>query len=206
MSKNDFLLIASVIYVFSFLPVLLSTYNLLKKRKSNYSFLLISTVEFTINTVNFLLYFSGNSNSDLQFFIFLVIDIGLWIYLLYRHDLKKKYLIFLVVTVTFLGLLFTTKYSDLTKLHIVAKIVQFIFGLHIFSKVLNEKGRKSNTFLFASVGIMIYSISTINLIIFSDLFETVETSIFLKIWSIHQFAAIIYFSLLSISIWKSQKI
>jgi hypothetical protein len=73
-----------------------------------------------------------------------------------------------------------------------------------FSK--NGKYKKSNYLIFTAIGLILYSVSMLNLIVFRDVLLKMELNSFYLSWSIHQIISIIYFSLLSISIWKSQKI
>ena len=64
----------------------------------------------------------------------------------------------------------------------------------------------NHSLIFASIGIMIYAFLTINLFIFKNILVDLNLDDFAFTWGVHQIAAVIYFSLLSISIWKSQKI
>lgn len=171
--------------------------------------LIISLLVFVINTSNFIFYISELGHIQTQFLIYSSIELISWLFILYRfvyREINIKNTLLLVFTVLIFFLEF--KFSNYNLIKFESKCLQFYLGMILLFKC-SEFGNKSNDIkinIYLPVGLILYSLTAINISFFRDFLNVMKDSNFYTVWAIHQFAAIIYFSLLSISIWKSQKI
>jgi hypothetical protein len=192
----------------SFIPICLIVYFKVRQKRTNVLIVVISTMEFSTFFSNLFLDYIGYGYLQIQFTVYSLINIICWVFflLLNKFSIIKRVL-FLVVL---LAIIYISELKDSQTLQIVSKFLQLILGIKIlldefdFSK--NGKYKKSNYLIFTAIGLILYSVSMLNLIVFRDVLLKMELNSFYLSWSIHQIISIIYFSLLSISIWKSQKI
>ncbi len=209
MSEKTFFLFVYITLGFSILPILLISILYLLGKKCDRDLYLISFIEFSTFVSNFLLYNTGLGHLKIQYTIYSILEISIWIYILQHKFLTNKqgYLIIFSSTLILL-LLYQT--NQLFHFELISRILQFILGLKILLKNFDFEKTNKNQFLshnfYLSIGLLIYSFFSINLYLFQDLLVKMKLSSFSFATTSHQFAAIIYFSLLSISIWKSQKI
>lgn len=209
MTEDLFYLIAYTTFGFCIIPLFVSVYLLVTKHPANTLITIIALVEFTTGFGNIGLYQLGYSDFKLQFDIYYTLEILCWLYVLHAIEIKRIYLklgIILILVV----ILLSVSFSKVTiGLEISSKVLQFALGFLFLFKNLNSTENKMNVKkgfeFFLSIGLMQYSLLTVNLIIFKDILLVIKESSFNLAWFSHQISSIFYFILLSISVWKSQK-
>jgi hypothetical protein len=206
MPENIFFLITYIVFGFSFLPALLI---LLRPNKRSYfesNIKIISIVELVTNLSNLSLYHLGLGHLKQQYFIYSILQVFCWIFLLRINRLSKP-VTWILISLS-LTIFFISFYFDLSILSpIYSRMVQLLLGIYLLKIEMkkNLNVHKKSGFLVA-IALIIYSVSSINILIFDSFISIMNVSNFNYIWSTHQFAALFYYVLLSISIWKSQKI
>lgn len=210
MTEDLFYLIAYSAFGFCILPLSISVYLSIIKRPSNTLVTVIALVEFVTGLGNIGLYKLGFNDFKLQYDIYYSLEIFCWMYILYSLQIKRMYLKFGVIFILAIILL-SVSFSKFTLgLEISSKVLQFTLGfLLLFSKIdklKNKRSVKLSFEFFLSIGLMQYSLIAINLIIFKDILLMINESSFNLAWNAHQVSSIFYFILLSISVWKSQRI
>jgi hypothetical protein len=167
---------------------------------------LVSLTEFITGISNFIFYQFVEESNLIQFQIYYTIEISCWIFIILRFYINQvRYIHLISLAVVFL--FFVINFENNILLEVCSKLLQLYLAAVIILKFLadDEKPLKKEVFYF-SIGILIYSFTCVNILLFKNLTKDIEMSSYYVYWLSHQFAAIIYFSLLSISIWKSQKI
>jgi hypothetical protein len=194
-------------FAFSIFPIGISIFYLFKRYKFDFSLAVVSSVEFLSGLSNITLEFCGLGHIKLQFVIYDTSISLIWL-ILFLKSIKNRCLSRLMTLFVVLNffLFFLNKNPDFLQFN--ALILQFLYGVQFFWH-FNLKSNNNNVEsykIFAFTGFILYSITALNLLIFNNVLAEITSSLFQMIWTTHQFAAIIYFSLLSISIWKSQRI
>lgn len=208
MSKEMFYSLAFITFGFSIGPfILFSVLYLVGRIKYSYLPFWISLLEFINGSSNILFYLFGYGNNKWQFNIYFILEIVVWLLIISKYFISKKISAFIFVLITtFIVLLFSV--NEMQYLGMISKIIQFSLGLLLILDSLkinrNQKDFKNSKYI--SIGLMLYGFSTFNLYLLRNIVIKMDDFSFYLSWTTHQFAAIIYFSLLSISIWKSQKI
>jgi hypothetical protein len=206
MNSNLFLVFSYITYGFSIVPFLLICFFYLKKNYINPILALISSVEFLVGTFSILLNIYGFGYIQEQYVIYNIIGIALWSFLLLKINSNKilNYIFFsLLIIITLLSIY----YQSNRTIEFTSTILQFIFGIILLSKTLQKiEYHKEKVFFSASIGILVYSFTVTNFFIFKSEIVKCNISDFSKLWMVHQVASIVYYMLLTISIWKSQKI
>jgi hypothetical protein len=206
MNSNLFLVFSYITYGFSIVPFLLICFFYFKKNDINPILALISSVEFLVGTFSILLNIYGFGYIQEQYVIYNIIGIALWSFLLLKINSNKilNYIFFsLLIIITLLSIY----YQSNRMIEFTSTILQFIFGIILLSKSLQKiEYHKEKVFFSASIGILVYSFTVTNFFIFKSEIVKCDISDFSKLWMVHQVASIVYYMLLTISIWKSQKI
>lgn len=206
MNSDLFLVFSYITYGFSIVPFLLICFFIFKKNYINPILALISSVEFLVGTFSILLNICGCGNIQEQYVIYNLIGIALWSFLFLKIKPNKilSYIFFsLLIIITLLSIF----YQSQRTIEFISTILQFIFGITLLSKTLQKiEYHKEKVLFTASIGILVYSFTVTNFFIFKSEIVKCDISDFSKLWMVHQVAAIIYYMLLTISIWKSQKI
>ena len=206
MNSNLFLVFSYITYGFSIVPFLLICFFYFKKNDINPILALISSVEFLVGTFSILLNIYGFGYIQEEYVIYNIIGIALWSFLLLKINSNKilNYIFFsLLIIITLLSIY----YQSNRMIEFTSTILQFIFGIILLSKSLQKiEYHKEKVFFSASIGILVYSFTVTNFFIFKSEIVKCDISDFSKLWMVHQVASIVYYMLLTISIWKSQKI
>lgn len=207
MSEDLFFKLVIIASGFAVLPILLVLFFSVFHKKFNQILTLISLVEFLTNSANLLIYYTKFGYFKEQFYIYYILEIVCWVYILGKFYFKFEISIILTVLLLFC-LSILTFYRSFYAFEFISKIIQFILGVNMFMNQIKDSKTSTinHSLIFASIGIMIYAFLTINLFIFKNILVDLNLDDFAFTWGVHQIAAVIYFSLLSISIWKSQKI
>lgn len=209
MSEDLFFTFVFIAFGFAILPFLLVLYFSIRKRKLDQILILICIVEFLTTSTNLFIHFTNFGYLKEQFYLYYILEIICWVYILSKFYLKRKISIILIILI-FCCLLFLTITNLFFAFEFISKITQLALGINMFWFQIKDSDSKiykfKNPFIYVSIGIMLYTFLTINLFIFKDLLMKLNLDDFAFTWGVHQIAAIIYFSLLSISIWQSQKI
>lgn len=204
MDETCFIFITLFIFGFSLIPFLLSIYYRLNGKSTTKTIFLISLVEIFNSICNFTFYIFDLQFIQFQFYLYYFLEIVCWLWV-FRIIQKQSKINWLQIPF-FIGLsllmIFT---SRLTHLELLSKGLEFVLGIS-FLRLSVQNNKFSNANFFLSLGLIIYSVSSINIFIFNNEIIKVSDFHFYTIWSTHQFAALLYYILLSISIWKSQKI
>jgi uncharacterized membrane protein len=209
MSEKIFYLIVKIIYVISVFPFLLSIYYSLKKSPPPFFLFSIICVELIIGSSNFLLYIYGYGRVEIQFIFYDLIEIITWNFLIYSLSKSKKTIqLQLLLLLIILYCIWFYKLGSV--LEIYAKLLQMFLGIKLLLSVISTKAydntNSHNFILLTSIGLLIYSLVCINNFIFKDLLVGLTISSFALSWLSHQFAALVYISLLFVSVWKSQEV
>ncbi len=206
MPEKFFIAISYITFGLSVIPFILLIFLKFLSRKVNVIIGLVSLTEFITGISNFIFYQFVEESNLIQFQIYYTIEISCWIFIILRFYINQvRYIHLISLAVVFL--FFVINFENNILLEVCSKLLQLYLAAVIILKFLadDEKPLKKEVFYF-SIGILIYSFTCVNILLFKNLTKDIEMSSYYVYWLSHQFAAIIYFSLLSISIWKSQKI
>lgn len=204
MDEKCFIFITLCIFGFSLFPLVLLIYFGLSGKSTTKIIFLVSSVEIFNSICNFILYILDFQNNKYQFYVYYFLEIVCW--LLVFRLIQKQTRFARLQTPFVLGLtLFMVYTGSLTFLELFSKGLEFALGMSIL-KLCVHNHKFSNPNFFLSIGLILYSVSSTNIFIFNNQIIKVSDFHFYAIWSTHQFAALFYYVLLSISIWKSQKI
>jgi hypothetical protein len=206
MNSELFLILSYFTYGFSVCPFLLIGYLFLNKRHINPLLSYIAIIEFIIGTSSIFLNLIGLGDFQEQYLIYNLFGIGLWSFLLVKINSNKKsnYILFCLLIIIFF---LSTVYHSARIIEFTAIILQLVLGIILlFSSLLNYQDKNISVFFIASIGIIAYSFIVANFFIFKSKIVELNIADFSKLWMIHQVAAMLYYTLLSISIWKSQEI
>lgn len=206
MPENIFFILTYIVFGFSFLPALLILIWSNKRSSFEPNIKIISVIELVTNLSNLFLYHLGLGYLKQQYFIYSILQVFCWIFLLNINRLSKT-VTWILISLS-LTIFFISVYCDLSILSpIYSRLIQLLLGIYLLKIEIkkNLNVHKKSGFLIA-IALIIYSVSSINILIFDSLISKMNVSNFNYIWSTHQFAALIYYVLLSISLWKSQKI
>ena len=206
MPDKFFITISYFTFGLSVIPIILIILLKSLSRKIDVIIGLVSLTEFITGISNFIFYQFVEESNVIQFQIYYIIEISCWIFIILRFYTKYVSSIHLIsLAVVFLFFVINFEYNIL--LEVGSKLLQFYLAAVIFLKFLaGDEIPLKKEFFYFSTGILIYSFTCLNILLFKNLINEVEMSSYYVYWLSHQLAAIIYFSLLSISIWKSQKI
>jgi hypothetical protein len=207
MSVELFYLIVYVTLGFSFIPFFLFFLIISRKRVPSIIVSVISILEFSTFLSNVLLDANGLGQWKLQFTIYYVLELSCWYFVLSKFYLSKHLSFFLIIS-SLIAIIYFQNLGYSTGIKYLSKSMQFILGLILLTRELRKNELKTNSsyIYFTAFGLIIYSLVSLNLTLLNDLIMQMNVNNFILTWTTHQIAAIIYFSLLSISIWKSQKI
>ena len=206
MPEKFFIAISYITFGLSVIPFILLIFLKFLSRKVNVIIGLVSLTEFITGISNFIFYQFVEESNLIQFQIYYTIEISCWIFIILRFYINQvRYIHLISLAVVFL--FFVINFENNILLEVCSKLLQLYLAAVIILKFLadDEKPLQKEVFYF-SIGILIYSFTCVNILLFKNLTKDIEMSSYYVYWLSHQFAAIIYFSLLSISIWKSQKI
>jgi hypothetical protein len=206
MNSDLFLVFSYITYGFSIIPFLLICFFYFKKNYLNPILTLISSVEFLVGTFSILLNIYGFGYIQEQYVIYNIIGIALWSFLLLKINSNKN-LNYIFLSLLIIITLLSIYYQSNRTIEFTSTILQFIFGIILLSRTLLKiEYHKEKVLFSASIGILVYSFTVTNFFIFKSEIVKCDISDFSKLWMVHQVASIIYYMLLTISIWKSQKI
>lgn len=205
MSEEWFYYIVYLTFGFSALPCIILIISVFRKTQPNLITTIISILEFSTFSANVILDILNLGHVKIQFGIYYIIELICWNYILKKYYFKKnKSLLWFLLS--FFAIIYFLNVGDYNYLKFLSKFTQFILGLNILLAELKNHNHSKTYFLFpVSIGLIMYSLVSMNLILFNSLIIQMNENNFSLTWSTHQFTAIIYFSLLSISLWKSQK-
>jgi hypothetical protein len=204
MSEELFIKIADLTYGFSILPFTIAIYLFIRKRVFKIASAL-AAVLFITCTSNTILFKSGFGHIQEQFLLYDIFESICWLILIIKIIRFKLLKILPFLYLIFVSIVFL---SDIKiDLEIISKVIQFILGILLLKQTLNnDKFEVNNYNLYLSIGLLTYSFMIINLSIFKNVIFEMNKSSFSTTWFVYQFSTIAYSCLLSISIWKSQKI
>jgi hypothetical protein len=206
MNSDLFLVFSYITYGISIIPFLLICFFYFKKNYLNPILTLISSVEFLVGTFSILLNIYGFGYIQEQYVIYNIIGIALWSFLLLKINSNKN-LNYIFLSLLIIITLLSIYYQSNRTIEFTSTILQFIFGIILLSRTLLKiEYHKEKVLFSASIGILVYSFTVTNFFIFKSEIVKCDISDFSKLWMVHQVASIIYYMLLTISIWKSQKI
>jgi hypothetical protein len=207
MSEELFYLIAYSTFGLSTIPFIFSVIFFVKSRSFSKILFSISLLELITGTSNISLSIFGYGHLTGQFTVYFLLEIFTWLFLLYTYYLTLNQVIVLSLS-TLIAVTLICSLGSSSTLIFVSKLLQFILGFMMLWKhsYAKNKTRESGNLLYLAVGLMLYAFMVIHLFFFWDVLVKMNLEMFNLTWFVHQFAAIIYFSLLSISTWKSRKI
>jgi hypothetical protein len=207
MSDELFYLIAYSTFGLSAIPFIFSVIFFVRSRSFSKILFSISLLELITGASNISLSVFGYGHLTGQYTVYYLLEMATWLFLLYTYYLTLNQAIVLSLS-TLIAVTLICSLGSSSTLMVVSKLLQFSLGLmmlwkHTYSK---KKNGESENLLYLAVGLMLYAFMVIHLFFFLDVLEKMNSEMFNLTWFVHQFAAIIYFSLLSISTWKSRKI
>lgn len=209
MSKELYYLIIYLALGFSAVPFCLNLFLFFKRKSLNLICVFISILEFSTFFTNVFLNVNGLGHLKLQFIIYYILVLICWNVILHKYYLNvKKSVLLIVLSAIFIGFCFTLDKPFI--LQFFSRCIQFLLGililLDLYKDSIQNLNEKKEFLKYTALGLVLYSFVSMNLSIFRNVLIGLTHSDYALAWTTHQFAAIIYFSLLSISIWKSQKI
>jgi hypothetical protein len=207
MSEELFYLIAYSTFGLSTIPFIFSVIFFVKSRSFSKILFSISLLELITGASNISLSIFGYGHLTGQFTVYYFLEIFTWLFLLYTYYLTLNQVIVLSLS-TLIAVTLICSLGSSSTLIFVSKLLQFILGFMMLWKYsyAKDKTRESGNLLYLAVGLMLYAFMVIHLFFFRDVLVKMNSEMYNLTWFVHQFAAIIYFSLLSISTWKSRKI
>ncbi len=204
MSEELFIKIADLTYGISILPFTIAVYLFIRKRVFKIASV-IATVLFITCTSNTILYKSGFGHIQEQFLVYDIFETICWLLLIIKIIRFRLLKILPFLYLIFISTIFLLDIK--IDLEIISKAIQFILGILLLKQALKSDKYEVNSYItYLSIGLLTYSFTIINLSIFKNVIFEMNKSSFSTTWFVYQFSTITYSCLLSISIWKSQKI
>ncbi len=207
MSEELFFTVVFIATGFAILPFLLILFFSIIKRKLEKILVLISIVEFLTASSNLFIHYARIGFYQEQFFLYYFIEIIIWLYILNKYYINWRLTTLIVLSLITFLFIFTPEWS-FTSFELASKVLQLLLGLFMFHAHFKDVSvsQLRNNLILTSIGILVYSFLNINLFLFKNVLNELNLNDFSLTWLIHQIAAVIYFTLLSINIWKNQRI